>query len=62
MTPLTQLIRKDQHFAWTGRCKQSFVELKKRSISAPVLVIVDTNKPFEVYCDASHQGLGGLLL
>jgi len=39
-----------------------FVELKKRLTSALVLVIPDTNKPFEVYCDASHQGLGGLLM
>jgi len=38
------------------------VELKKRLTSAPVLVISDTNKPFEIYCDASHQGLGGLLM
>ena len=38
------------------------MELKKRLTSAPVLVISDTNKPFEVYCDASHQGLGGLLM
>jgi len=38
------------------------VKLKKRLTSAPVLVIPDTNKPFEIYCDASHQGLGGLLM
>jgi len=62
MTPLTQLILKGQHSAWTDRCKQSLVELEKRSIRALVLVIVDTNKPFEVYCDVSHQGLGGLLM
>jgi len=62
VTPLTQLTRKNQPFAWTDRCEQSFIELKKRLTSAPVLVIPDTNKPFEVYCDASHQGLGGVLM
>ena len=61
MTPLTQLTRKNQCFAWTDRC-ESFVELKKRLTSAPMLVILDTNKSFEVYCDASHQGLGGVLM
>jgi len=25
-------------------------------------MIPDTNKPFEVYCDVSHQGLGGVLM
>ena len=38
------------------------MELKKRLTSALVLVIPDTNKPFEVYSDASYQGLGGLLM
>jgi len=62
VTPLTQLTRKNQPFAWTDRCEQSFVELKKMLTSASVLVIPDTNKSFEVYCDASHQGLGGVLM
>ncbi|XP_068483219.1 uncharacterized protein [Phaseolus vulgaris] len=62
VAPLTQLTRKDQPFAWTDRCEQSFIELRKRLTSAPVLVIPDTGKPFEVYCDASHQGLGCVLM
>jgi len=60
--PLTQLTRKYQHFAWTDRCKQSFVELKERLTYALVLVIPDTSKLFEVYCNASHQGLCGALM
>ena len=62
VAPLTQLTRKDQPFAWIDRCEQSFVELKKILTSAPVLVISDTSKSFEVYCDDSHQGLGGVLM
>jgi len=61
-TPLTQLTCKDQPFAWISRCKQSFVELKKRLTNAPVSVIPDTSKPFKVYSDASHQGLRGVLM
>ena len=62
VAPLTQLTRKDQPFAWTHRCEESFRELKQRLMSALVLVILDVSKPFEVYCDASHQGLGCVLM
>ena len=62
VTPLTQLTRKDQPFAWTDQCKNSFQGLKQKLTSAPVLVIPDTSRPFEVYCDASHQGLGCVLM
>ncbi|XP_052728517.1 uncharacterized protein LOC108327384 [Vigna angularis] len=62
VAPLTQLTRKDHPFAWTDRCESSFQELKRKLTSAPVLVIPDTAKPFKVYCDASHQGLGCVLM
>jgi len=60
VAPLTQLTRKDQPFAWINRCEESFQEQKLTS--APVLVIPDTSKPFEVYCDAPHEGLGSVLM
>ena len=62
VAPLTQLTRKDQPFVWTDRCEENFKELKHRLTSAPVLIIPDVSKPFEVYCDASHQGLGCVLM
>jgi len=60
--PLTQLTRKDQPFAWIDQCEESCLALKQKLTSALVLVIPDTIKPFEVYCDASYQGLGCVLM
>jgi len=62
VAPLIQLTRKDQPFVWTDRCEESFLELKQRLTSAPMLVIPDVGKPFEVYCVASYQGLGCVLM
>jgi len=36
--------------------------MKKCLTTAPVLVISDTEKKFEVYCDASYLGLGCVLM
>ena len=60
--PLTQLLRKDQKFEWTDKCEESFQELKKRLVSAPVLIMPDVTKSFDVYCDASKLGLGSVLM
>nr|AAT69617.1 putative polyprotein [Oryza sativa Japonica Group] len=56
--PMTQLLKKDEKFKWSAECNQSFEELKKRLVSAPVLILPDQTKDFQVYCDASRQGLG----
>jgi len=62
VAPLTQLTRKDQPFTWTDKCEESFQDLKRRLTSPPILIIPDVGKPFEVYCDASHLGLGCVLM
>src|SRR3954468_14431492 len=60
--PLTELLKKDKKFLWTSKCEESFQELKRRLTSAPVLAPPDTKRDFEIYCDASRQGLGCILL
>ena len=59
---MTQLIKKESKFEWTPACETSFQELKRRLTTAPVLVLPDIRKDFEVYCDASKQGLGCVLM
>src|SRR5215216_717700 len=60
--PMTELLKKDKKFAWSEGCEVSFQELKKRLVTAPVLCLPDLEKDFQVYCDASHQGLGAVLM
>ena len=60
--PLTRLTRKGQAFVWDHKCEDSFLELKRRLTTAPVLVLPNPNDNFEVYCDASKQGLGCVLM
>ena len=60
--PMTALLKKDTKFKWTKECEDSFQELKKRLTTAPVLILPDIRKDFQVYCDASRLGLGGVLM
>ena len=62
VSPLTQLTRKDQSFSWTNECEVCFEDIKRRLTTAPILAIPDTTKTFEVYCDASYQCLGCVLM
>jgi hypothetical protein len=60
--PMTELLENDKKFEWTPACKASFQELKKRLTTAPILVMPDMEKLFLIYCDASGQGLGCVLM
>jgi hypothetical protein len=59
---MTKMLEKNKAFEWTEECQTSFEELKKRLTSAPVLVLPDLTKKFDIYCDASRQGLGYVLM
>ncbi|KAK1627706.1 hypothetical protein QYE76_002021 [Lolium multiflorum] len=60
--PMTQLLKKDKKFEWTDKCEESFQKLKSRLTTAPILIMPDITKPFDVYCDASKIGLGCVLM
>jgi hypothetical protein len=59
---MTRLLEKNKDFDWTEECQVSFEELKKRLTSAPVLILPDITKKFNIYCDASRQKLGCVLM
>jgi hypothetical protein len=60
--PMTELLEKSQTFEWTPRREASFQELKKRITMPPALTMPNMEKPFSIYCDASGQGLGCVLM
>ena len=60
--PLTELTRKKVPFEWTENREKSFHELKEKLISAPILTLPEGTEDFVIYSDASHQGLGCVLM
>jgi hypothetical protein len=59
---LTSLLQKGKEFKWDEPCQKCFEVLKERLTTAPVLIMPDIHKGFDVYCDASHLGLRCVLI
>ncbi|WVZ96993.1 hypothetical protein U9M48_042564 [Paspalum notatum var. saurae] len=59
---MTSLLEKDAEFRWINAQQAAYDELKKRLITVPVLTLPDQQKKFIVYCDASRDGLGCVLM
>ncbi|KAK1648950.1 hypothetical protein QYE76_066755 [Lolium multiflorum] len=60
--PLNELTKKNVPFVWGKAQQKAFDELKKRLTEAPLLVLPDFSKTFEIECDASGLGIGGVLM
>ncbi|WVZ54712.1 hypothetical protein U9M48_005470 [Paspalum notatum var. saurae] len=60
--PMTGLLKNNVPFEWDDNCEESFKCLKDKLTSTPVLTLPDLHKDFVVYCDASRQGLGCVLM
>ena len=60
--PLNELTKKGVDFKWGNSQENAFQELKKCLTEAPLLVLPDFTKTFEVECDASGIGIGGVLM
>ena len=59
---MMELLKKETKFKWTEDCEASFQDLKKHLVIAPVLILLDIRKDFQMYSDASRLGLGGVLM
>ncbi|GJW82191.1 putative reverse transcriptase domain-containing protein [Tanacetum coccineum] len=56
------LSKKDVKFDWTKKAETAFQLLKQKLRSAPILALPEGSENFVVYCDASHKGLGAVLM
>lgn len=60
--PLTKLTRKNQKFNWDEKQESGFQLMKQKLCSAPILSLPEGTDCFVDYCDASHKGLGVILM
>ncbi|WVZ97215.1 hypothetical protein U9M48_042765 [Paspalum notatum var. saurae] len=60
--PMTSLTKKNAKYTWSPNREEAFQSLKRSLTTAPVLAQPDVAKPFDVYCDASGNGLGCVLM
>ncbi|KAJ0534568.1 putative nucleotidyltransferase, Ribonuclease H [Helianthus annuus] len=60
VAPITECL-KSSKFTWTQAAQLAFETLKSAVTQAPVLALPDFNQVFQVECDASGLGIGGVL-
>ncbi|GJY40478.1 putative reverse transcriptase domain-containing protein [Tanacetum coccineum] len=63
-----ELLKEEKLYAKFSKCEfripkeAAFQLLKQKLYSAPILALPEGSKDFVVYCDASHKGLGAVLM
>nr|GEW43180.1 reverse transcriptase domain-containing protein [Tanacetum cinerariifolium] len=60
--PLTKLTQKNKNYIWGEEQESAFQLLKQKLCEAPILALPKGNNDFVIYCDASLQGLGAILM
>nr|GEY15068.1 reverse transcriptase domain-containing protein [Tanacetum cinerariifolium] len=59
---MTKLTQKGVKFDWGDKEEAAFQLLKQKLCSAPILALPEGSEDLVVYCDASHKGLGDILM
>ncbi|GJY72672.1 putative reverse transcriptase domain-containing protein [Tanacetum coccineum] len=59
---MTKITQKGIKFDWGEKEENAFQLIKQKLCSAPILALPEGSEDFVVYCDASHKGLGVVLM
>nr|GEX01728.1 reverse transcriptase domain-containing protein [Tanacetum cinerariifolium] len=59
---MTKLTQKAIKFDWGKKEENAFQLIKQKLCSAPILALPEGSEDFVVYCNASHKGLGAVLM
>ncbi|GKE41252.1 putative reverse transcriptase domain-containing protein [Tanacetum coccineum] len=59
---MTKLTQKNVKFDWGENEEAAFQLIKQKLCSSPILDLLKGSENFIVYCDASHKGLGSVLM
>nr|GEU97938.1 hypothetical protein [Tanacetum cinerariifolium] len=59
---MTKLTQKGINFDWGEKEENPFQLIKQKLCSVPILSLPEGSEDFMVYCDASHKGLGAVLM
>ncbi|GJU81658.1 putative reverse transcriptase domain-containing protein [Tanacetum coccineum] len=60
--PMTKLMQKGIKFDWGEKEENTFQLIKQKLCIARILALPEGSEGFMVYCDASHKGLGTVLM
>ncbi|GKD07724.1 putative reverse transcriptase domain-containing protein, partial [Tanacetum coccineum] len=60
--PLTKLTHKNKKYIWEEDQETAFQLVTQKLYEALILALPKGNDDFDVYCNASHQGLGAVLM